>query len=58
MNRVLKEVRLATYEAPRIYFAPLVGAIKEMRRQMHLLAQARNPAPHRKNDTKGQRHSA
>lgn len=58
MNRVLKEVRLAAYEAPRIYFAPLVGAIKEMRRQMLLLAQARHQAPHRKNDTKDRRHLA
>jgi len=56
MNRVLKEVCVAAYEAPRIYFAPLVGAVKEMRRQMHLLAQARNPAPIRKNTTTDQRH--
>ena len=43
MNRVLQEIRMAAYEAPRIYFAPLVGAVKEMRRQIHLLAQARRP---------------
>lgn len=58
MNRVLKEVRMAAYEAPRIYFAPLVGAVKEMRRQMHLLAQARNPTPNRKNNTTDQHHPA
>ena len=51
MNPVLKEVRLAASEAPRIYFAPLVGAIKEMRRQMVLLAKARHQAPHCKNDS-------
>lgn len=44
-NRVLKEVRMAAYEAPRIYFAPIVGAVKEMRHQMRLLAQARKQTP-------------
>lgn len=58
MNRVLKEVRVAACEAPRIYFAPLVGAVKEMRRQMYLLAQAWNLAPKRKNITTVQRHPA
>lgn len=58
MNRVLKEVRLAAYEAPRIYFAPLVGAVKEMRRQMHLLAQARHQTPRRGSDAKDRRHLA
>jgi len=52
MNRVLQEIRMAAYEAPRVYFAPLVGAAKEMRRQMHLLAQARRPAPMPRTDSK------
>lgn len=45
MNQVLREIRMAALEAPRVYFAPLVGAVKEMRRQMHLLARARRQ-PH------------
>lgn len=55
MNRVLQEVRLAAYEAPRVYFAPLVGAVKEMRRQIQLLAEARRQTPIQKNENKDQR---
>lgn len=58
MNRVLKEVRLAAYEAPRVYFAPLVGAVKEMQRQIQLLAEARRQTPIRKNPKKDQRRLA
>lgn len=55
MNRVLQEIRMAAYEAPRVYFAPLVGAVKEMRRQMHLLARARRPASILRTDSKDRR---
>jgi len=55
MNRVLQEIRVAAYEAPRVYFAPLVGAAKEMRRQMHLLAQARRPPSMLRTDSKDRR---
>jgi len=58
MNRVLEEVRLAAYEAPRVYFAPLVGAVKEMQRQIQLLAEARRQTPIRKNPKKDQRRLA
>ena len=50
MNRVLQAVRLAAYEAPRVYFAPLVGAVKEMRVQLQLLAEARRQTPGRKSE--------
>lgn len=41
MSTVMREIKLAAREAPRVYFAPLVGAVQEMRRQVRLLASAR-----------------
>lgn len=41
MSNLMREVKLAAKEAPRVYFAPLVGAVYEMRRQVQLLGAAR-----------------
>ncbi len=41
MSNFMHEVKLAATEAPRVYFAPLVGAVNEMRRQIQLLGAAR-----------------
>lgn len=41
MNAVMQEIKMAAREAPRVFFAPLVGAAKEMRRQVQLLTDAR-----------------
>jgi hypothetical protein len=41
MSNFMREVKLAAKEAPRVYFAPLVGAVREMRRQVQLLEAAR-----------------
>lgn len=42
MSTVLQEMKLAAQEAPRVFFAPVVGAAKEMRRQIQLMAAARS----------------
>ncbi|BBB70272.1 hypothetical protein UNDYM_6019 (plasmid) [Undibacterium sp. YM2] len=31
LNRVLQQIKIAAKETPRLYFAPLVGAIKGIR---------------------------
>ena len=41
MSTIMQEVKLAAKEAPRVFFAPLVGAVQEMRRQVQLLGEAR-----------------
>lgn len=47
MSNLIREIKMAAREAPRVYFAPLVGAAQEMRRQVRLLAAARQS--HRNN---------
>ncbi len=46
MSNFLREVKLAAREAPRVYFAPLVGAAKEMQRQVRLMSAARGGSSH------------
>jgi hypothetical protein len=41
MSKLMQEIKIAAREAPRVYFAPLVGAAQEMRRQVRLLSAAR-----------------
>ena len=41
MHAVLREIRIAALEAPQIYFAPLIGATKEMKRQWRLMMRPR-----------------
>lgn len=33
MKELIEEIKVAAMESPRIYFAPIVGAVKEMRIQ-------------------------
>ena len=41
MSNFMREIKMAAREAPRVYFAPLVGAAQEMRRQVRLMTAAR-----------------
>ena len=41
MSAIIREVKFAAKEAPRVFFAPLVGAVQEMRRQIQMLTEAR-----------------
>ena len=40
MNRVWEEVVYAARQAPRMYFAPLVGAVREVKRVSREIQQA------------------
>jgi hypothetical protein len=42
MNKVLYEMKLAAKQAPRLYFAPFVGAVLEMKKEARAL---RRPCP-------------
>lgn len=37
MNRLLLEMRVAARQAPRLYFAPFVGAVEAVRREFRNL---------------------
>ena len=47
MTNIMREIKIAAREAPRVYFAPLVGAAHEMRRQVRLLSAARQDKPNK-----------
>ncbi|MDT8992782.1 hypothetical protein RQP54_18055 [Curvibacter sp. APW13] len=57
MSKFLREVQLAAREAPRVYFAPLVGAAKEMQRQVRLMSAARRLPTHPNQTRKNVTHS-
>jgi len=41
MNRFFSEFMVAARETPRMYFAPLVGAIKGVRHELRLIERSR-----------------
>lgn len=51
MNRVLREIGLAAREAPRMYFAPVIGVVRGLRVQYETLNAKRfrrGVRPHKK----------
>ena len=49
MNRLWHEIKVAARQAPRLYFAPFIGAYKEMRKEY--LAMRRESMEARMRDT-------
>ena len=41
MNKVLYEMKLAAEQAPRLYFAPFVGAVLAMKKEVRALRRPR-----------------
>ena len=41
MNKVLHEMKLAAEQAPRLYFAPFVGAVLAMKKEIRALRRPR-----------------
>ena len=50
MNRLIYEMKVAARQAPRLYFAPFVGAVQAMQKEVRALRHS--PASPAK-DTKG-----
>lgn len=46
MNRLLIEIKVAAEQAPRLYFAPLVGAFNAVRREVRNLNKSHAVARH------------
>ncbi len=40
MNKLLHEMQIAAKQAPRLYFAPFVGAVKAMKKEIRALRRA------------------
>jgi hypothetical protein len=52
MNKLLFEMRVAAKQAPRIYFAPFVGAVMAMKKEIQALRRSTRPAPHKEANPK------
>lgn len=44
MNRLLYEMKIAAKQAPRLYFAPFVGAVNAMKKEVRALRRASHQA--------------
>jgi hypothetical protein len=44
MNRLLYEMKIAAKQAPRLYFAPFVGAMTAMKKEIRALRRASHQA--------------
>ena len=42
MNKLLHEMQIAARQAPRLYFAPFVGAVTAMKKEIRALRRASN----------------
>lgn len=58
MNRLIYEMKVAARQAPRLYFAPFVGAVNAMTREMRAMrpvptvgSKANESSPRKKNHT-------
>lgn len=45
MNRLLYEMKIAAKQAPRLYFAPFVGAVMAMKKEVRALRRAPQQQP-------------
>jgi hypothetical protein len=52
MNKLLHEMQIAAKQAPRLYFAPFVGAVTAMKKEMRALRRASHPTPHKDSNSK------
>ena len=43
MNKVLFEMKVAAKQAPRLYFAPFVGAVMAMKKEVRALRRSSHP---------------
>ena len=43
MNKLLYEMRVAAKQAPRLYFAPFVGAVMAMKKEVRALRRTSRP---------------
>jgi hypothetical protein len=44
MNKLLYEMQVAAKQAPRLYFAPFVGAVMAMKKEVRALRRSSRPA--------------
>jgi hypothetical protein len=45
MNRLLHEIKIAAKQAPRLYFAPFVGAVMAMKNEVRALRRTSHQPP-------------
>jgi hypothetical protein len=52
MNKLLHEMQIAAKQAPRLYFAPFVGAVTAMKKEMRALRRSSHPTTHKDSNSK------
>ena len=52
MNKLLYEMQVAAKQAPRLYFAPFVGAVMAMKKEVRALRKSTRPTTDPKSNKK------
>ncbi|WP_158235967.1 hypothetical protein [Limnohabitans sp. B9-3] len=52
MNKLLHEMQIAARQAPRLYFAPFVGAVMAMKKEIRALRRSANQTTNKETNGK------